>query len=98
MGKVTVAVVVIGGAALCAAAALVVPHRMQISKQCVKSADCFAISIVPFRSLISVSVIVDCDGEGDGCSGGDWRCSGVCCSGVGCATPDADIKTMCEIR
>ncbi|KAF5821687.1 putative hexokinase [Helianthus annuus] len=39
MGKVTVAVAVIGGAAVCAAAALVVRHRMQISKQCVKSAD-----------------------------------------------------------
>ncbi|XP_022007538.1 uncharacterized protein LOC110906769 [Helianthus annuus] len=40
MGKVTVAVAVIGGAAVCAATALVVRHRMQISKQCVKSADC----------------------------------------------------------
>ncbi|KAJ0586470.1 putative hexokinase [Helianthus annuus] len=39
MGKVTVAVAVIGGVAVCAAAALVVRHRMQISKQCVKSAD-----------------------------------------------------------
>ncbi|XP_035830653.1 hexokinase-1-like [Helianthus annuus] len=39
MGKVTVAVAVIGGAATCATAALVVRHRMQISKQCVKSAD-----------------------------------------------------------
>ncbi|KAJ0841327.1 putative hexokinase [Helianthus annuus] len=39
MEKVTVAVAVIGGAAVCAAAALVVRHRMQVSKQCVKSAD-----------------------------------------------------------
>ncbi|KAI3802718.1 hypothetical protein L1987_30859 [Smallanthus sonchifolius] len=39
MGKVAVGVAVIGGAAVCAAAALVVRHRMRNVNQCVKSAD-----------------------------------------------------------